>query len=68
MDFFEGQDSTYTPYKTERFKDSFRLRTGNDPRLSLVEYVEMLRDVIKLGKNLVVCRGMAGLDKGVVGR
>lgn len=68
IDFFRGNEFSPNGYKTDRFKDAFRLRSSYDPRVPLVEYVEMIKDVIKMSKNVCICRNMAQLDKQAVAR
>jgi potassium/chloride transporter 9 len=63
VDFFGGNDASPHAYKTDRFKDSFQLRNSYEARLAVEEYVEMIKDVIKMNKNVCICRGMSQLDK-----
>jgi len=63
VDFFSGSDTTPHTFKTDRFKDTFQIRNAYDGRLAVEEYVEMIKDVIKMNKNVCICRNMAQLDK-----
>jgi potassium/chloride transporter 9 len=68
IDFFDGNLDAPLNFRTDKFQDMFSLRNGQDHRLSVVEYVEIIRDIIKLNKNVCLCRNMAQLDKGKVAR
>jgi len=73
VDFFDGNVEVPLNYRTDKFQDMFSLRNNGggaqqERRLGAEEYVEIIRDIIKLNKNVVLCRNMSQLDKGKVAR
>jgi len=65
-DFFNGNEWSPNAYKTDRFKDTFPLRNAYDARLSVEENVEIIKDIIKMQKNVCILRNMAQLDKQAI--
>lgn len=59
IDFLGSEGSTYQ--NQELNEDIFPLIETN--KLDIVEYVQMMRDVLKLNKNLCLCRNFAKLKK-----
>lgn len=68
QDFFGLSSGGPKNYKTEKFQDTFPLRHIGQDRFSSNEYVEMIRDVLKMNKNLCLCRNMHLLDKQKISR
>lgn len=68
VDFFGVASESPSSYKTDQFHDLFALRNPRDQRVSVSEYVEMIKDVIKMNKNLCLCRNMHLLDKQKISR
>lgn len=68
VDFFGLSSEAPRSYKTDKFGDAFTLRSPHDERISSTEYVEMIKDVIKMNKNLCLCRNMYLLDKQKISR
>ncbi|CAL8141855.1 unnamed protein product [Orchesella dallaii] len=68
VDFFGVTSDSPRPYKTDKFHDVFTLRNSQDERVTTTEYVEMIKDVIKMNKNLCLCRNMHLLDKQKISR
>jgi len=68
VDFFHLTSNTPMAYKTDKFDDTFGLRSSSDQRTGTSEYVAMVKDVIKMNKNVCICRGMALLDKAAISR
>lgn len=73
IDFFAGNSSgdgsaaPPLPYRTDKFPSStFPMRETKEDRLTEEQYVEVIRDIIKMNKNVVLCRNMALLDKAKV--
>lgn len=66
VDFFKGNESSPNNYKTDRFQSCFHLRNSYDPRLSVEEYIEIVKDIIKMNKNVCIGRNMAQLDKQAI--
>ncbi|XP_066251043.1 solute carrier family 12 member 9 [Euwallacea similis] len=58
-DFFSSQESSY--YNLEFDNDVFPL--GEAGSLSPLEYVQMMRDVLRMNKNLCLCRNFSKLRK-----
>lgn len=67
-DFFSIHSEAPRSYKTDKFQDVYPLRHAQDERFSSNEYVEMIKDVIKMNKNLCLCRNMQLLDKQKISR
>ncbi|CAG9135134.1 unnamed protein product [Plutella xylostella] len=70
MDFFREPSS---PYKTDEFdldngEVIFPIRNNVSARLSATEYVQILSDVLTVGKNLCLCRNFHKLDMTLVER
>ena len=51
----------------ERFKDHFPLRSVEN-KLAMEEWIDMIRDVVRMNKNAVVARGMHQFDKAAIMR
>ncbi|KAG7296841.1 hypothetical protein JYU34_019697 [Plutella xylostella] len=69
-DFFREPSS---PYKTDEFdldngEVIFPIRNNVSARLSATEYVQILSDVLTVGKNLCLCRNFHKLDMTLVER
>lgn len=67
IDFF-SVNSDSPRYKTDKFQDTFSLRHPRDQRVTSNEYVDMIKDVIKMNKNVCLCRNMHMLDKSKISR
>ncbi|XP_021950932.1 solute carrier family 12 member 9 [Folsomia candida] len=68
VDFFSSGEAPI-PYRTDKFPPAtFPMRRDEGQRLREEEYVEVVRDIIKMNKNVVLCRNMALLDKAKVAR
>ncbi|XP_052864706.1 solute carrier family 12 member 9 [Anopheles cruzii] len=69
-DFFEYEDS---PYRTNEFDgDGMKLfpyrKNGDVKTLDVVEYVRIIDDVLRMKKNLCLCRHFHRLDKQMIAR
>lgn len=66
-DFFQGD----SPYQTDVFEtDSglFRIRDGAKSEVTDKEYVLMIGDVLRMSKNICLCRNFSRLEKKTVAR
>uniref|UniRef100_U5ENZ6 Solute carrier family 12 member 9 n=1 Tax=Corethrella appendiculata TaxID=1370023 RepID=U5ENZ6_9DIPT len=70
QDFFQHDNS---PYKTDEFDDNgiklfpYRVNDENKP-LSPIDYVNIIDDVLRMKKNLCLCRHFYRLDKGLIAK
>ncbi|CAG7820176.1 unnamed protein product [Allacma fusca] len=60
VDFFVNKGS-------DRFKDHFPLRAP-DNKLVMEEWIDMVKDVIRMNKNAVIVRGMNNFDKNLISK
>lgn len=70
QDYFQSNDSSY---KTSRFQavngddDIFQLRKSDgEKELSGAEFVSLISDIIRMKKNVCVCRHFSNLNKGLI--
>lgn len=70
VDFFAGTaPDVPLSYRTDKFaQETFSLREGQLERLTEEEYIQVIKDIMRMNKNVVLCRNMALLDKGKVAR
>lgn len=69
-DFFEGENS---PYQTQQFDENgiklFKFRKfGEEKRLPAHEYIAIVDDVLRMRKNVCLCRHFHRLDKAQIAR
>lgn len=69
-DFFETSTS---PYKTDDFNTgdmrNFPVRRdGEEKHIDVTEYVEIISDILRMQKNLVICRHFHRLDKHFISK
>jgi solute carrier family 12 (potassium/chloride transporters), member 9 len=64
--------SESSPYQTKQFdtagKQAFPFREPNTKSLSAIEYVDIISDVLRMKKNICICRHFHRLDKPTIAR